>query len=187
MRNLENIFLKRRDAQPFPQGEIVGLHYIKYAFNESDESVVEGLIENPYWQYFCGFEYFQHEVPLDPSSLSRWRSRIGEDGAEELLRKTIEVAKKKKLITRSEMKRLNVDTTVQEKAVAFPTDAALYHKARKKLVELAKKEGIQLRQSYERKGKKALKAHGRYRHSRYNEKSKKRTSFFEDLSWSSYS
>jgi IS5 family transposase len=48
---------------------VVGLHYLKYAYNESDESVVERFLENPYWQYFCGFEYFEHEVPLDPSRL----------------------------------------------------------------------------------------------------------------------
>jgi len=59
---------------------VVGLHYLKYAYNESDELVVERLLENPYWQYFCGFEYFQHEVPLDPSSLVRWRKRVGSEG-----------------------------------------------------------------------------------------------------------
>ncbi len=32
---------------------MAGLHYLKYTFNESDESVVDRWIENPYWQYFC--------------------------------------------------------------------------------------------------------------------------------------
>ena len=63
---------------------VVGLHYLKYAYNESDESVVERFLENPYWQYFCGFEYFEHEVPLDPSSLVRWRRRVGSEGMEVL-------------------------------------------------------------------------------------------------------
>ena len=64
---------------------VLGLHYLKYAYNESDESVVERFLENPYWQYFCGFEYFQHEFPLDPSSLVRWRRRVGAKGMEKLL------------------------------------------------------------------------------------------------------
>lgn len=56
---------------------LVGLHYLKHAFDESDEGVVERWVENPYWQYFCGCEYFQHEFPLDPSLLTKWRERVG--------------------------------------------------------------------------------------------------------------
>lgn len=41
---------------------MVGLHYLKHAFNESDESVVALWVENPYWQYFCGEEYFRHAL-----------------------------------------------------------------------------------------------------------------------------
>src|SRR4030043_1553778 len=73
---------------------LVGLHYLKYASNESDESVVGRFLENPYWQYFCGFEYFEHEVPLDPSSLGRWRRRVGTEGMEKLLKETVETAKR---------------------------------------------------------------------------------------------
>jgi transposase, IS5 family len=57
---------------------LVGLHYLKNAYDESDESCVERFLENPYWQYFCGFGYFQHEFPLEPTSLVKWRQRIGE-------------------------------------------------------------------------------------------------------------
>jgi IS5 family transposase len=106
---------------------VVGLHYLKYAYDESDESVVERFLENPYWQYFCGFEYFEHECPLDPSSLVRWRKRVGSQGMERLLKETVETAKRKSLLKVRHMERVNVDTTVQEKAVAFPTDARLYH------------------------------------------------------------
>ena len=52
---------------------LVGLHYLKHAFNESDESLLERWVENPYWQYFCGFTSMQHEVPLHPTSLTKWR------------------------------------------------------------------------------------------------------------------
>ena len=98
---------------------VVGLHYLKYSFNESDESVVERFLENPYWQYFCGFEYFEHEIPLDPSSLVRWRRRVGPSGMEKLLKETIETAKRKGMMKVGQLDRVNVDTTVQEKAVAL--------------------------------------------------------------------
>ena len=53
---------------------MVGLHYLKHTFDLSDEAVVERWVENPYWQYFCGEEYFSHELPIDPSSMTRdWR------------------------------------------------------------------------------------------------------------------
>ena len=152
---------------------VVGLHYLKYTYSESDESVVERFLENPYWQYFCGYEYFQHEFPLDPSSLVRWRNRVGAEGMEKLLKETIESAKRKKLVREQEVKRVNVDTTVQEKAIAFPTDGRLYHKMRSTLVRVAKKIGIELRQSYERLSKRALIKHGRYSHARQMKRARK--------------
>jgi IS5 family transposase len=57
-----------------------------------------------------------------------------------------------------------VDTTVQEKAVAHPTDARLTHRAIEKLVDLAKREGVELRQSYLRVAKRAAIMVGRYTH-----------------------
>jgi transposase, IS5 family len=73
-----------------PTRLMVGLSYLQHAFNLSDEAVVQRWIENPYWQWFCGCEYFQHEVPCDPSSLTRWRKRLGPDGLETLLAATIQ-------------------------------------------------------------------------------------------------
>ena len=65
---------------------MIGLLYLKYAFDESDESVVDRWVENPYWQFFCGFHEMQHECPINPSSLSRWRKRVGADRLEKMLR-----------------------------------------------------------------------------------------------------
>ena len=152
---------------------LVGLHYLKHAYNVSDESVVERFLENPYWQYFCGFEYFQHEFPLDPTTLVKWRKRIGPKGMEKLLYVTLETAKTKEYVTEKHLERVNVDTTVQEKAIAFPTDARLYHKACRLLVKLAKREGIPLRQSYERLGKKAFIMQGRYSHARQKNRARR--------------
>ena len=119
-----------RGRPALPTRLMVGLHYLKHAFDESDESVVARLLENPYWQYFCGFEFFIHRLPLDPSSLVRWRKRIGPKQMEQLLAETLEAAKREEHLAEQHMERVNVDTTVQEKAIAYPTDARLYHKAR---------------------------------------------------------
>jgi IS5 family transposase len=105
---------------------MVALHYLKYTLDLSDEQVVRGWVENPYWQYLSGEKFFRHELPVDPSSMTRWRQRIGEAGAEELLRETIRVGLRLKLIKPSQLRRVNVDTTVQEKNIRFPTDARLY-------------------------------------------------------------
>ena len=164
---------------------LVGLHYLKYTYNHSDESVVAGFIENPYWQYFCGFEYFQHNFPLDPSSLVKWRKRISASDAEHLLKETIESALRAKKLKKSEIKRVCVDTTVQEKSISFPTDARLYYKALQLLVEAAKSRGIKLRQSYQRLSKKRFYKQSRYRHAgqmkRANKETKKLHTFLGRL------
>ncbi len=141
---------------------MVGLHYLKHLFNESDESVVLKWVENPYWQYLCGCETFQHELPCHPSSLVKWRKRIGVEGMEQLLKGVLNTALKAEALPAELIKRVTVDTTVQEKAIAFPTDARLYHKARRALVREAKAEGIKLRQTYARASKKVLFQQSRY-------------------------
>ncbi len=156
-----------------PTRLMVGLHYLKHAFDESDESVVDRLLENAYWMYFCGFDYFIHEFPVDPSSMTRWRKRIGPESMEALLSETLETAKRGNHLTQRHMERVNVDTTVQEKAIAYPTDSRLYHKARVLLVKAAKDRGIPLRQSYLRLGKRALIMTSRYAHARQIKRAKK--------------
>lgn len=141
---------------------MVSLHYLKYSHDLSGEDVVEAWVQNPYWQYLSGMRYFQHEAPVDPSGMSRWRGRAGKAGAEELLGQTILSGLRMKAITASQLDRVNVDTTVQEKEVRFPTDSRLYNRVRERLVEMARREGIELRQSYRRCGKILLKMQSRY-------------------------
>jgi len=145
---------------------MVGLHYLKHAFDESDESLLERWVENPYWQYFCGFDYFQHECPLHPTSLVKWRQRVGADRFEMLLAETIRLAKDTGQVKPQELRRVNVDTTVQEKAIAYPTDARLYTKMLLRLVNLAKRRGLRLRQTYVRTAPRLLKQQGRYAHAK---------------------
>ena len=145
---------------------MVGLTYLKYLHNLSDEKVIKLFLQSPYWQYFCGFIYFQKETPLETSSLTRFRERLGEEGAEELLKQTIEVAKKTGLLKKTVLRKVIVDTTVQEKNISYPTGSKLINRSREKLVKEAKKENIPLRQSYKFKGKEESVKSARYFHAK---------------------
>jgi len=145
---------------------MVGLHYLKHAFDVSDESVVERWVENPYWQYFCGFTTMQHELPLHPTTLVKWRNRVGAEKLVELLQETISLAVREKQVTKKELQQVNVDTTVQEKNITHPTDSKLYYKAIIKLGKAAKQRGVVLRQTYVRVAKRAANMVGRYAHAK---------------------
>ena len=108
-----------------PTRLMVGLHYLKHIFNLSDEETVVRWVENPYWQYFCGFEFFQHTVPIDPSLMTRWRKRIGPEDMERVLKATVAMALDSGTVKPTSLERVTVDTTVQEKAIAHPTDSQL--------------------------------------------------------------
>ncbi len=154
---------------------MVSLHYLKYTFNLSDDDVVAGWVENPYWQYLSGMKFFEHQPPIHPSSMTRWRNRIGEAGAEALLKETIQAGLKLKAVKPTQLKRVNVDTTVQEKEIRFPTDARLYDRARQNLVKAAKARDIALRQNYNRKSKQLLAQQSRYAHARQMKRARKCT------------
>lgn len=158
-----------------PTRMMVGLHYLKHVFKLSDEDVVGQWVENPYWQYVCGSKYFEHELPIDPSSMTRWRKKIAAAGAETLLSETLAAGLLLRAMRPAQLQRVVVDTTVQEKAVAYPTDAKLYDDMRRKLVRLSKAEGLPLRQSYARVGKRMLVAVGRSARGRHKAGIRKHT------------
>jgi IS5 family transposase len=145
---------------------VAGLLYLQHAFNLSDEQVVAGWLENPYWQVFTGETHLQTEPPIDPSSLSRWRKRLGEVGMEELLAQSIEAAKRAKVIRPSSVERVIVDTTVMEKAIAYPTDSALLERSRAHLVKAARQCSLHLRQNYNREAPRLVQQIGRYAHAK---------------------
>jgi IS5 family transposase len=151
---------------PLPTRLMAGLAILKHLHDLSDEVLCERWIENPYWQLFCGEEFFQHQLPLDRSSLTRWRQRMGEDKLMALLQESLSVATRTGAARPADFRQVIIDTTVQEKAVTFPTDAKLMHRARERLVRLAKEKGVRLRQSYARVGKIALIQHQRYAHAK---------------------
>ncbi len=152
---------------------MVGLHILKHMFDLSDEEVCERWVYDPYFQCFCGEEYFQHELPMERSSMTRWRDRIGPEGLEKVFQESLAVAHRVGALREKDLERVTVDTTVQEKAIAFPTAAKLMQRARERLVRLAREHGIALRQSYTRLGKRALIMQGRYRHAKQHKRANK--------------
>ena len=151
-------------SPPLPTRLMAGLAILKHTSALSDEVLCERWIENPYYQFFCGEEFFQHALVFDRSSLTRWRQRMGEEKLAALIQESLAVAAKTDAMAPKDLACVIVDTTVQPKAVMFPTDAKLLNRARERLVRLAQKRGVQLRQSYRRVGKRALIAHQRYAH-----------------------
>ena len=151
-----NFYSEGQGRPAKPTRLMVGLHYLKHAQDLSDEKVVHQWVQNPYWQYFCGEETFQLELPIDLSSMTRWRNRLKSEGLEALLSKTIHAGLKTKVLSRASLQRLNLDTTVQEKAVMFPTDSKLYHRMRERLVKEVRVCEVELRQCYKRLSKKSL-------------------------------
>ena len=149
-----------------PMRLMMGLLYLKHAYNESDESVCERWAQDVYFQFFCGEEYFQPRLPCDPTNLVRFRQTLGEAGVEELLAATIAAAVRMKAVTPVEFERVIVDTTVQEKAIAYPTDSRLLEVARARLVQLAQRAGLGLKQTYEREGKRLRRRAGGYAHAK---------------------
>ena len=158
---------------PLPTRLMAGLAILKHTDDLSDEVLCERWLDNPYYQLFCGEEFFCHKLPFERSSLTRWRQRMGEEKANALLQESLSVATRTGAARPSDFTKVIVDTTVQEKAVAYPTDARLMHRAREHLVRLAKKHGVALRQSYGRKGKFALMTQQRYAHAKQFNRAKR--------------
>jgi IS5 family transposase len=152
---------------------VAGLLYLQHAHDCSDEAAVNTWVENPYWQYFTGETYLQIEAPIDPSSLTRWRKRIGEEGVETLLMVTIAAARQIGLIKAASVDRVIVDTTVMPKAIAHPTDSRLLEKSRRHLVKLAREHDLALRQNYNREAPRLAAQIGRYAHAKQYRRMKK--------------
>lgn len=152
---------------------MIGLHILKHTFALSDEEVCARWIENPYFQYFCGETFFQHDFPIERSSMTHWRKRVGDKALNMLLQESLYVALKAKALKPQDLTKITVDTTVQEKAITFPTDAKLHYKAIERLGDRAKEHGIDLRQSYVRVAKQTLIMVQRYRHAKQMKRAKK--------------
>ncbi|MEM9879739.1 MAG: IS5 family transposase [Pseudomonadota bacterium] len=165
-------------GQPaLPTRLMVGLNILKYMHNLSDPEVCARWVENPYYQHFCGEIYFQHEAPFDRSSMTRWRQRLGEDKLTALIEESLSIALDTGALKLKDVRRVTVDTTVQPKNVAFPTDAKLLYTSILRLGRLCRKYDVTLRQSYIRVGKQALIKAQRYAHAKQFKRHRKQVKF----------
>lgn len=145
---------------------MAGLLLLQHTFKCSDEEIVARFVENPYYQYFCGNDFFEHTLPIDPTALIKWRRRIGHEGCEKILKLTLDAGLKSQTLKTKDLKRIIVDTTIQEKNIAYPTDSGLYLKALEKMVGLAKESEISLRQTYTRTARRLASQISRYAHAK---------------------
>jgi len=145
---------------------MASLVYLKNCFNLSDEEVCARWSENILWQHFSGMEYYEHRLPCDATQIGRFRRVLGEDGLEQLLKATIDLAVAIKAVKPKDLERVIVDTTVQEKAISHPVDSRLLEIARHKVVSAAKRAGIQLKQTFAKEGKELRRRAGGYAHAK---------------------
>ena len=164
--SLEGAGVSNRGRPRLPIRRMVALLYLKHAYGESDESVVERWAQDVYFQFFSGNEYFEACVPCDATQIGRFRRVLGEAGVEQLLKTTIEAAVGMKAIKPAEFERVIVDTTVQEKAIAHPTDSRLLEVAREKIARLAQRAGIKLKLTHQREGKTLRRRAAGYAHAK---------------------
>lgn len=158
---------------PKPTRLMIGLLLLQHIHNLSDELVVDRWVENPYWQYFCGYDLLQWKMPIDPSSLTRFRNRIGEVKMERILSLTVDIAVQSKFVEKKDLKKVIADTTVMPKNIQYPTDSKLYEKARVRIVKLCQKHNVPLRQNYNQVCKKITRRLGGYLHAKQMKRARK--------------
>ena len=160
------LFKENQGASAKPIRLVVGIIMLQQMNGYSDEGAIDEWVENPYWQFFCGYDYLEWQKPIDPSSLTRWRKRLGENGIEKILQATVKAAIKGGAVSARSLSRVITDTTVMEKNIAYPTDAKLYFNGIKTLVRMAKDHNLELRQTYTFLSKRALRKSAQYAHAR---------------------
>jgi transposase, IS5 family len=149
-----------------PMRLMVALLYLKHAFNLSDEELCQRWSENVVWQFFSGLAYYEPRLPCDATQIGRFRRVLGEPGVEQLLKSTIEASVSMGAVKMTEFEMIIVDTTVQEKAIAHPTDSRLLEIARHKVASSAKRCGIALKQTFAKEGKTLRRKAGGYAHAK---------------------
>lgn len=168
-----DLFVEKGGAPAKPVRLITGLFMLQHMTNFSDEGAVQQWVESPYWQFFCGYDYLQWTLPINPSSLSRWRKRLGEKGMKKILACTLKTALNFGAIKATSLKKVIVDTTVMPKNITYPTDGKLYYRGICTLIKMAKDNNIELRQTYTFLSKRALRKSFQYAHARQMKRSQK--------------
>ena len=123
----------------YPIRMMLGLLMLKQMYNMSDEESCKYLRDIPGWQYFCGYRFYQQHMTCDATTLGRFRKRIGVEGFERVFRETIALGKSVGVVSERDIERLHVDTTVQEKNIAYPHDAKHLYRVLQRILKSLKK------------------------------------------------
>ena len=172
-KEFNKIYYPGQGQPPKPVRLMIGLLILQQMFNCSDENVVERWVENGYWQFFCGYDYLQWELPIHPSSLVRFRKRVKKEGVEKILKYSVQLAIETKTIDKKSIEKTIVDTTVMPKNITYPSDSKLYEKGCELLVKEAEKHDISLRQNYNRVRKESIFKYFQFLRSRKIQKANK--------------
>ena len=129
---------------------VISLLMLKAMNKLSDRDVVEKWSTDGAWQYFSGMEYYEMRRPADPSSLCRWRKRLGEEVLAQILGETVDAARRAKALPKKNLEVVVVDTTAQRQNVKRPGEAHLVADAHCALLRHADRLGIPLHRSYRR-------------------------------------
>ena len=147
---------------------MVGLLVLKQLENLSDETVVLQWKRNPYYQAFCGMTEFQCRLPCHSTELVHFRKRIGKEGIEKIFQMSVVLHGEQALEDT-----VNIDTTVHEKNITYPTDSKLAIKIINRLNKIAKTHGIAQRRTYVREVKSLRLDIRHYRHVKKRAKAKR--------------
>jgi len=169
-------FFSHQGRPAEPSRFMIGMLVLKHTYSLSDEQTWDRWVNDPYFQYFTGEEFFQHKLRHERSGLSHWRKRIG-NKLDILLAESLRIAHDSGALKKSDLSRVTVDTTVQPKNITFPTDAKLLETAIQQLARQAKDNGVALRQSYTRLAKKAAMMAQRYAHAKQFKRHNRRLKF----------
>lgn len=172
-RKFQDHFSSETGAPARPARLVIGVMLLQHMYKLSDEAVVAHWVENPYWQAFCDYDFLQWRFPIHPTTLVKWRKRIGEKGLETVMNILVDTALRTGTIRKQSLKKAIADTTVMPKAIAYPTDAKLYFNGIKTLVRFSKAHNLTLRQTYTFVSKKALRRAHQLAHARKMKKAVK--------------
>jgi IS5 family transposase len=147
-RALPNIEIKQFGRNKKDHRVMLALSMLQAMYNGSDSFTEEELKENIYWQYFCGYEYLQQDLDVSEATIRRFRNDLGEDGYNEILKELLRIGLKVGALKKKDLESVIIDTTVQIKNIKHPHDVYLMETAREKVVDLGKRLGIPLNETY---------------------------------------
>ena len=147
-RALPNIEIKQFGRNKKDHRVMLALSMLQAMYNGSDSFTEEELKENIYWQYFCGYEYLQQDLDVSEATIRRFRNDLGEDGYNEILKELLRIGLKVGALKKKDLESVIIDTTVQIKNIKHPHDVYLMETAREKVVDLCKRLGIPLNETY---------------------------------------